>query len=190
VKKAGRKPRLFHSARRFGLGMGLPEWLNRGMENTAKKFRSPKSILLLFCAVLALGLGGCSAFLYDYPAVARDFDSPTPFPPLKPGEVYFFLSKDAFPQDLQSVPVCTLFSAQNSQWTRKKLIEEFQEKAAEVGANAVVFNHIDTGKLDYGFLYYTGYATVYRLFKQSPSEDVDLSATDYGTQDPDLGKVK
>jgi hypothetical protein len=170
--------------------MGLPEWLNRGMENTAKKFRSPKSILLLFCAVLALGLGGCSAFLYDYPAVARDFDSPTPFPPLKPGEVYFFLSKDAFPQDLQSVPVCTLFSAQNSQWTRKKLIEEFQEKAAEVGANAVVFNHIDTGKLDYGFLYYTGYATAYRLFKQSPSEDVDLSATDYGTQDPDLGKVK
>jgi hypothetical protein len=155
-----------------------------------KESRPRKSILFLFCVGLALGLCGCSAFLYDYPAVAKNFDSQTPFPPLKPEEVYFFLSKDAFPQDLQSVPVCTLFTAQNSQWTRKQLIQEFQKKAAEVGANAVVFNHIDTGKLDFGFLYYTGYASAYRLFKQSPSEDVDLSATDYGTQDPDLSKVK
>jgi hypothetical protein len=43
--------------------------------------------------------------------------------------------------------------------------------------------------MDYGFLYYTSHATAYRLFKQSPTEDVDLRTSQYGTQTPDLRAV-
>lgn len=155
-----------------------------------KTGRFKKTQVFLFCAGLALGLCGCAIGLYDHPAVAKDFDSQTPYPPLKPEEVYFFLSQDAFPAGFQSVPVCTLFSPQDSEWSRNKLILEFQKKAAEVGANAVIFSKVDVGKLEMGLLCYSGYATAYRLFKQSPSEDVDISAAPYGTQDPDLLKVK
>jgi hypothetical protein len=145
--------------------------------------------VFLFFAGLALGLGGCVT-LYDYPAVAKRFDSQVSFAALQPNEVYFFLSKDAFPADIQSTPVGTLFTPQDSQWTDQKLVGEFQKKAAEMGANAVVFESVQTNKLLFGFLYYTGTATAYRLFRQSPSEAADLSATQYGTQNPDLQKVK
>ena len=154
-----------------------------------KTGRTRKFPVYLFFAGLALGLGGCVA-LYDYPAVAKRFDSQVSFTALRPDEVYFFLSKDAFPADIQSTPVGTLFTPQNSQWTDQKLVGEFQKKAAEMGANAVIFESVQTNKLFFGFLYYTGTATAYRLFKQSPSEDADLSATQYGTQNPDLQRVK
>jgi hypothetical protein len=159
------------------------------MKNTFKKSRSQIIFRFIFCAGLALDLGGCVS-LYDYPAVAKRFDSQSSFPALQTSEVYFFLSKEAFPTDLQFVPVGTLFTPENSQWTDPKLVGEFQKKAAEIGANAVVFESIQTNKLLFGFLYYTGYATAYRLYKDNPTEDVDLSSTQYGTQNPDLQKVK
>ncbi len=160
------------------------------MKSTFKSSWPPRIISFIFCASLALGLGGCAVGLYDSPAVAKGVDAQVSFPALKSEEVYFFLSKEAFPADLQSTPVGTLYTPENSQWTDKKLVGEFQKKAAEIGANAVVFESIQTGKLLYGFLYYTGYATAYRLYKENPLEDADLSSTQYGTQNPDLQKVK
>ncbi len=147
------------------------------------------AFILAFCFSAALGLGGCVG-LYDPPAVAKRPDDQVSYPALRPNEVYFFISKDAFPPDLQSVPLGTLWTPQDSQWTAPKLDREFQKKAAEIGANAVVFESVQTGKLLFGFLYYTGYATAYRLFKDNPMEDVDLSSSQYGTQNPDLQKVK
>ncbi len=160
------------------------------MTNDSRRGRSKKYRVFLFGVGLALGLGGCGIGLYDDPAVVRNDYSQAPLPPLKTNDVYFFLSTAAFPPDLVSVPLGTLYTPEDSQWSRAKLIQKFQERAAQIGANAVVFNKIGTGKMAMGFLFYTGYATAYRLFKQSPSEDVDLSASEYGTQNPDLRKVE
>lgn len=120
----------------------------------------------------------------------RKFDSQSSLPALQPNEVYFFLAKENFPADLQSLPVGTLTTPPNSQWTYNKLVSEFQKKAAEMGANAVVFEKVEKDKLEYGFLYYKGFATVYRLYKQEPVEDVDLSSSPNGTQMPNLQMVK
>jgi hypothetical protein len=139
--------------------------------------------------LLPLSLGGCVFSLYQYPAIARIYDPQASYPPLKTGEIYFFLSKDAFPPGLRSVEVGTLLTPEGAQWSGKKLVLEFQGKAAEIGANAVVFDSAGINKMDYGFLYYTGHAVAYRLFRQSASEDVDLSTSQYGTQNPDLRKV-
>ncbi len=146
-------------------------------------------LVFLFCAALVLGSGGCVS-LYDSPAVAKKWDDQFSYPALRSNEVYFFLSKDAFPADLQSTPVGTLFTPQYSQWTAQKLVGKFQMKAAEIGANAVVFESLQKNKLLFGFLYYTGYATAYRIYKDNPAEGADLSNTQYGTQNPDLQKVK
>ena len=144
----------------------------------------------LFCVVLALGWGGCAVGLYQYPAVAQMADPQSSYLALQPGEVYFFISQEAFPKDLQSVLVGTLMSPSDSQWTRKDLIREFQKKAAEIGANAIIFNRVQPTNEGFGFRIYQAGATAYRLFKQNPSEDADLSSTQYGTQDPDLSLVK
>jgi hypothetical protein len=143
----------------------------------------------LLLTLSMLGGGGCVVSLYQYPAVVQKLDGQGDYPALKAQEVYFFRSKEAFPPDLQAVPVCTLMTPQDSQWSAEKLCSQFQEKAAENGANAVVFESVGINKMDYGFLYYTSHATAYRLYKQSPTEDVDLSASQYGTQTPDLRAV-
>ena len=135
-----------------------------------------------------MGLGGCLT-LYDYPAVVKRLDSQA-YPVLTPGQVYFFISKEAFPPDLQAVPLATLYTPQGSQWSDSKLIAEFQAGAAAIGANAVIFESIQKNPLDVGFLYYTGYATAYRLYKNDPQENIDLSSSQYGTQTPDLTLVK
>lgn len=156
-----------------------------GFPAVQKKFGS-----LLFTG-LALCLGGCvSLSLYQNPAIANKFDPQTAYAPFQPQEVYFFLSKDAFPQELRSIPVAALLTPWSSEWTYKELIREFQRKAAEVGANAVVFDHVETSNLSYGFLKYSGQATAYRLFRQDPSENVDLSTAPYGTQNPDLSRFQ
>jgi hypothetical protein len=152
---------------------------------------NPRKIIgFLLCAAMALGLDGCAVGLYQYPAVAQLADPQYSFPALQPNEVYFFLSKDAFPKDLQSAPVGSLMSPSNSEWTRKDLIREFQKKAAEIGATAIIFDRVQPSNEGFGFKIYQAGATAYRLFKQSPTEDVDLSSTQYGTQDPDLSLVK
>ncbi|HEY5039919.1 MAG TPA: hypothetical protein VIJ93_12675 [bacterium] len=158
------------------------------MKNTFS--RSKKFLGFLFCSGLALGLGGCAVGLYHSPAVAEKVDPKTSYPPLDPNEVYFFLSKDAFPQGLLSVPVGSIRAPSNTEWARKDLIREFQKKAAEIGANAIVFDSVQPGDEAFGYRIYKGIATCYRLFKKDPSEDVDLSSTRYGTQDPDLRLVK
>jgi hypothetical protein len=160
------------------------------MKTDSQRGRPQKYLVFLFSAGLALGLCGCAIGLYDPPAVVRNDDSQASLPPLKTSEVYFFLSTAAFPPGLQSVPLGTLYTPEDSQWSREKLIQKFQERAAEIGANAVVFTKVGTGKMAMGFLFYTGYATAYRLFKQNPSEDLDLSSSEYGTQNPDLRKVE
>jgi hypothetical protein len=79
---------------------------------------------------------------------------------------------------------------QRCEWSDQKLISEFQEKAAENGANAVIFDSVNTIKTEFGFFVYTGHATCYRLYKQDPTEEVDLSSSQYGTQTPNLKEVK
>ncbi len=161
------------------------------MKNTFKPSGSNNFLSFFFFAGLALSIGGCGfTLLYEYPAVVKKFDPQASLPALQPNEIYFFLSKDAFPPDLQSVAVGTLLTPPNSQWSYEKLIQGFQKKAAEIGANAVVFDKVERDKLEFGFYYYKALATAYRLYKQSPPEDVDLSATQYGTQNPDLQLVK
>jgi hypothetical protein len=160
------------------------------IKKTFATSRFKKFLSFLFCAGLALGLGGCAVSLYQYPAVVNRFDRKISYPALQPTEVYFFLSKDAFPQGLQSVPVGSLRAPSNTEWSRKDLLREFQAKAAEIGANALVFDYVQPGDEAYGFRIYKGSATAYRLFKNDPSEDVDLSSTRHGTQDPDLSLVK
>jgi hypothetical protein len=140
--------------------------------------------------VLALALGGCSLLHQKTGAVARPIETDTIFPPLKPQQVYFFLSPDAFPLDLHSVPVAEILTPWNSQWTYQDLLLQFQAKAAEVGANAIVFDHVGKSKLDMGYLAYDGHATAYRLYRDTSSQTVDLSSYQYGTQNPDLSKVK
>jgi hypothetical protein len=152
--------------------------------------RSGNLFGLIFCVGLTLGLAGCAVTLYDWPAVAQKLNGEANYPPLKASEVYFFLSKEAFPPDLQWAQVCTLLPPQRCEWSDKKLISEFQAKAAEYGANAVIFDEVNTVKTEFGFFVYTGRATCYRLYKQDPSEDVDLSGSQYGTQDPNLKEVK
>ncbi len=149
-----------------------------------------KLLSLILGAGFALGLCGCALTFYHYPATAQTFDPEASFAALKPDEVYFFISKEAFPPGLQSVPVGYLFSPLNTNWSYQDIIQEFQKKAAEIGANAVVFEklNVEGGGIGYGV--YKGRATAYRLFKQNPSEDVDLSSTQYGTQNPDLTFVK
>jgi len=155
-----------------------------------EKGQSEKLLRLLFCTGLALGLGGCAIGFYAYPAMAQRVDDQTAYPALKPAEVYFFLSKEAFPQGLRSIPVATLLTPWQAEWSYGDLVREFQKKAAEVGANAIIFDGVGTSKKDMGLLIYHGHAIAYRLFKQSPSEDMDLSSTQYGTQNPDLSLVK
>lgn len=155
------------------------------MNNTLKRFRS-----FLLYAPLALSLGGCAIGLYEYPAKAVKVDPETTFPAFKISEVYFFLSKEAFPGDLQSIPVATLLTPWEAEWTYEQIIQEFQKKAAEIGANAVVFDDVQSSNEQFGYRIFRGHATAYRLFKESPSEDVDLSSSQYGTQTPDLQKVK
>ncbi len=159
------------------------------MKNTSPQDPLNGFAAYLLCAGLALGLGGC-ATLANGPAVVKMIDYQDAFTALRPNEVYFFLSKDAFPPGLQAAAVGTLWTPENSQWTYDQLVSGFQAGAAGIGANAVVFEGVRTHPLLFGSLYYTGYATAYRLYKQSPSEDVDLSASQYGTQNPDLHKVK
>jgi len=117
------------------------------------------------------------------------YESREPFPALKPSEVYFFISKDAFPPDLLWVPVGSLDTPENGEWSYVKLVAGFQKRAAEIGGNAVVFENVRTWLMTLGFLYYTSHADVYRLFKKSPLEDVDLSSSQYGTQTPNLQLV-
>lgn len=145
---------------------------------------------LLLCVSLTLSLGGCAIGLYEYPAKAVKVDPETSFPAFKTSEVYFFLSKEAFPGDLQSIPVATLLTPWEAEWTYEQIIQEFQKKAAEVGANAIVFEDVQSSNQQFGYRIFRGRATAYRLFKASPSEDVDLSSSEYGTQTPDLQKVK
>ncbi len=162
------------------------------MTDQKEKIKKKGSNILgvLFCAGLALGWGGCAVGLYQYPAVAQMADPQASYPALQPSEVYFFISKDAFPKELQSGFVGTLMSPSNTQWTRKDLIREFQKKAAEIGANAIIFDRVQPSNEGFGFQIYQAGASAYRLFKQSPSEDVDLSSAKYGTQDPDLSLIK
>ena len=127
--------------------------------------------------------------LYDAPPLVKMFEIKAPYPSIHPAEVYFFLSKDAFPPDLQWAPLGTMETPENSQWSDEKLVGEFQKTAAEIGANAVVFDSVETRLMTLGFLYYTGHATAYRLFKQSSLELADLSSTQYGTQTPNLQLV-
>lgn len=143
----------------------------------------------VFFAGLLMGLCGCAAYLYDPPAAFKPMENQPAFPALRPDQVYFFLSKDAFPPDLQAIPMGTLFTPEGSQWSEKKLVEQFQIAAAGVGANAIIIEGVQTSNMSFGFLYYTGYATAYRLYKGDSSVNVDLSQTDYGTQDPDMAKV-
>jgi hypothetical protein len=148
-----------------------------------------KRLRFLSCWTLVWSLGGCAIGLYQYPAIAQKIDYQTSYPPYQAQEVYFFLSKDAFPADTRSIPVATLLTPANVQWTYRDLVREFQKKAAEIGADAVVFDQVGSSNLSYGFRIYSGTATAYRLFKKDPSEDVDLSNAPYGTQDPDLNRV-
>ena len=160
------------------------------MKKSFKPDRFKKAAGWALAFGLLLALNSCAVSLYNYPATARMFDSQSSFPALRPQEVYFFLSKDAFPPDLQSVPVGTLLTPWNNQWSYQDLVREFLKKAAEIGANAVVFDRVQRSKMDYGFLSYSGQATAYRLYKQDPSEEVDLSSSQYGTQTPDPSRVK
>ncbi len=150
-----------------------------------------RKIFGFICGVgLMIGSAGCAVTLYDWPAVAQKLDGEGSYPALNTSEVYFFLSKEAFPPDLHWVEVCTLLPPQRCEWSDRKLISEFQVKAAENGANAVIFDSVNTIKTEFGFFVYTGRATCYRLYKQDPSEDVDLSSSQYGTQAPNLTEVK
>ncbi len=145
--------------------------------------------MFILSAVLMLWLGGCLTLRNDS-AVIKNIDNQDTFPAIQTNQVYFFLSKDAFPPDLQQIPVGTLWTPENSQWTYAQVVERFQEKAAEIGANAVVFESLGKNELLYGNLYYSGYATAYRLFQQDTRVAADLSASQYGTQSPNLQKVK
>jgi hypothetical protein len=174
---------------RFRLLPEIRKIFSTTMKNTFPRGTFHGFTACLLCAGLALGLGGCMT-LGNGPAVVKMIDYQDTFTALRPSEVYFFLSKDAFPPGLQSVAVGTLWTPTTSQWTYGQLVSGFQAGAAGIGANAVVFEGVGTHPLLFGGLYYTGYATAYRLYKQSPSEDVDLSASQYGTQNPDLHKVK
>lgn len=158
------------------------------MKNKNRTGWSLKNIGFLILVLSALGLSGCVT-LYQYPAVVQKQDGQGDYAALKTAEVYFFRSKEAFPPDFQSVPVCTLMTPQGSQWSAQKLCSEFMVKAAENGANSVVFDSVGINDLSFGFVYYTGHATAYRLYKQSPTEDVDLSAAPNGTQTPDLRSI-
>ncbi len=149
-----------------------------------------KQVHILFTIWLVLSLSGCSLFLQKHSALARISDPEVSFTPLSTQEVYYFISKEAFPPELQYLPVAELLTPYPSQWTYRDLVQEFQKKAAEVGANAVVFDRVNKTKLDFGYWAYEGHATAYRLYRQTPKEDVDLSASQFGTQDPDLSKVK
>jgi len=149
-----------------------------------------KMLKFMVPAALALGLAGCGITLHQYPASADRYDSQAAYPALQPQEVYFFLSKDAFPPDLRFVPVARLWAPWNAEWSYQDLLREFQKKAAEIGANAVVFERVSTSKLDYGYLCYSGQAIAYRLYAQNPPEAADLSSAQYGTQTPDLSLVK
>ncbi len=145
----------------------------------------PLTTLLL----LALALSGCSLLHQKAGAVARLIERDTIFPPLETQQVYFFLSPEAFPPGIQSVQVAEILTPWNSQWTYQDLILQFQAKAAEVGANAVVFDHVGKSKLDMGYLAYDGRATAYRLYRVRSSQEADLSSSQYGTQNPDLSRV-
>ena len=120
---------------------------------------------------------GCAVTLYQYPAVVHKTDGSVDYHPLAVEEVYFFRSPEAFPPGLRWVEVCELLTPQDSQWPAQKLVSEFQARSAENGANAVVFDSVGIHKMDYGFLYYTGHATAYRLYRRNPAEDVDLSSS-------------
>jgi hypothetical protein len=149
-----------------------------------------KNRLLPTFLILALSFGGCSLLHQKTGAVSRLIERDTIFPPLEPAQVYFFLSPEAFPVGLHSVPVAEILTPWNSQWTYQDLIQQFQAKAAEVGANAVVFDHVGKSKLDMGYLAFDGHATAYRLYQVQSSQPADLSSTQFGTQNPDLSRVK
>jgi hypothetical protein len=139
---------------------------------------------LIPCVFLILGLNGCTVTLIQYPVNAQLYDSKTTYPPFDPAVVFFFPSKNDLPSNLQAIPVAEMVSPDNSTYTYENLLDEFRKKAGAVGANAVVIERVDTQDVALDHPLYRGRAIAYRLYKDNPSDNLDLSSFASATQNP------
>jgi hypothetical protein len=139
---------------------------------------------LIPCAFLIFGLNGCTVTLIQYPVNAQLYDSKTTYPPFDPSIVVFFSAKKDLPSNLQTIAVGEMVSPDNSTYTYQDLLDEFRKKAGEIGANAVVIERVDTVDASLTHPLYRGRAIAYRLYKDNPSENLDLSSFSNATQNP------
>jgi len=130
-------------------------------------------------------LNGCVVTLVHYQAKAKIIDPRASYPPVDPGKVYFFPSKDDFPQEIYAAKIAELVSPMNSNWNYDDLLREFRKKAGELGANAIVLERVDTENAGLSSLIYKGSATAYRLRREDPAETLDPGSFYKATQNPD-----
>ena len=133
----------------------------------------------------SLGLAGCVVTIVHPAAEAGKLYSQDSYPPLEPSKVFFFPSKGDFPPDFKVVQVADLKSPPNSDWDYEFLVREFQKKAGDLGANAVVLERVDRENAGLSSLIYKGTATAYRLTGLGSSEASNLKSCFKATQNPD-----
>jgi hypothetical protein len=169
------------------LGRRSEDSINQGMKVkiSSEINRFGKVFGFIFCVMSVFGLSGCAGTLVRYPADANMIDSHGPYPIVDADKVVYFPTKEDLPTDLHMIAIAELVSPANSNWTFGDLVMEFQKKAGELGANAIVLERVDTENNGSERPAYKGKAMAYRFYKETPSEFYDMKSSYKSTQMPD-----